>query len=451
LSTTSTIEREDPISYRALIQNNRDFRYLWLGQIVSLLGDWFNLIASASLVAELSQSGLAIGGLFVIRMLAQLMATPFAGVAADRYNRKTILVVTDVLRAITVLGFLLVQEPEQVWLLYVLTGIQLAISGFFFPTRNAMLPEVVVPRELGAANALSSATWSVMLALGAALGGLVAGTWGNQPAFIIDALTFVLSALLIMRISYQPSPELLGSDKTVAAAISQYLDGLTYLRKHIDILVVTLHKPLVALIISSGFQVLQVTVAEEVFRVGKGGGISLGLIYGTVGIGTGIGPIIARRFTRDRNQALRVAIIVAYVVAALGLMISSPLQSFPIFLFGALMRGVGVGTVWVFSTQLLLQLVPNRLRGRVFASEWMMFTLMSASGAGITGAIVNAPERIPLVLLTMAILTLVPGLLWTIWLASARAKRYAENESSAADGSQIADGTGGVQIPNDPE
>jgi len=431
LVSSTKAQQVAPVSYGALVRSNHSFRFLWLGQIISLLGDWFNLIASASLVAELSQSGLAIGGLFVIRMLAQLLATPFAGVAADRYNRKRILILTDILRAITVLGFLLVREPGQVWLLYLLTGIQLAISGFFFPTRNALLPEIVSGQELGAANALSSATWSVMLALGAALGGVVAGTWGNQPAFVIDSFTFVLSALFISRIRYKPALELATSEKTVSAAIQQYFDGYRYLRRAVDILVVTLHKPAAALLISSGFQVLQVTVAEEVFTVGKGGGISLGLIYGVVGIGTGIGPIIARRYTGDRNQPLRIAIVIGYSIAAVGLLITSSLQSFAVFLFGAFMRGVGVGTVWVFSTQLLLQLVPNQLRGRVFATEWMTFTLMSAIGAAVTGAVVDSPERIPVVLLVMGGLTLIPTLLWTLWLVRSRTRILIESGAFA--------------------
>ena len=160
-SQTKTSAAET-IGYAALVRGNRTFRMLWFGQIISLLGDWFNLIASASLVAELTQSGLAVGGLFVVRMLAPFLMSPIAGVGADRYNRKRILVLTDVSRAVVVLLFLLVREPGQVWLLYVVTAVQLSISGFFFPTRNAILPDIVSERELGAANALSSATWSVM-------------------------------------------------------------------------------------------------------------------------------------------------------------------------------------------------------------------------------------------------------------------------------------------------
>ncbi len=406
------------MGYGALIRNNRNFRLLWTGQVISLLGDWFNLIASASLIAQLGQSGLAIGALFVVRMLAPFLASPFAGVAADRYNRKRILILTDISRAITVCGFLLVRQPQHIWLLYSLTAVQLGISGFFFPTRNAMLPELVSQKELGAANALSAATWSVMLAMGAALGGLVAGAWGNTPAFVVDALTFLASAVVISRISYRPAATMHKGDKSLQGALGQYLNGLRYLKRHVDILVIALHKSAAALLVSSGFQVLQVKIAEEIFTIGSGGGYSLGIIYGVVGVGTGIGPIGARYFTGDKRRSLQIAIIIGYLVAATGLFIAKPLTSFPTFLLGTLLRGVGVGIIWVFSTQLLLQLVPNQVRGRVFATEHALFTLMSATGAAIVGTTLDTVINISGLLGWMVGLTLFAGSLWAMWLTA---------------------------------
>lgn len=410
-------------SYGTLIRENVNFRYLWSGQIVSLLGDWFNLIASATLVANLTNSGIAVGGLFVVRMLAQLLASPFAGVAADRFNRKRLLILTDIGRAITVFGFLIVQEPEQVWLLYVLTVIQMAMSGFFFPARNAILPDIVSRRDLGVANALSSATWSVMLAFGAALGGIVAGGWGVRPAFIIDGLTFLLSAILISRVAYQHEPALASADKSVRAAAQQYLDGLRYLWSHKDFLAIALNKAAFALVAAGAFQVVQVALAKEVFVVGEGGGISLGLMYAFMGIGTGLGPIVARRFTGDREGPLRIAIAASYAITTVGLIMIAPLVGFGLVLFGTVLRGIGGGIGWVFSTQLLLQNLPDRVRGRVFSTEFAMFTLASAiSAAGGGWLLDNTALGISGMVWLMAVAALIPGALWFLWNSTRQRK-----------------------------
>lgn len=406
-----------PAGYLELIRGNRNFRQLWYGQITSLFGDWFNLIASAALVGQLTGSGMAIGGLFVVRMLAPFLVSPLAGVAADRYNRKTLLILTDLIRAIIVLGFLFVRTEEQVWMLYALTALQLALTGVFFPTRNAILPDVVSRNELGAANAITSATWSVMLAMGAAMGGLVAGGWGIYPAFVIDSLTFLVSAFFIARVRYRWDPTLHESEGTLAEALRQYVEGLRYLKHHPDILVISFHKAALTLFVAGAFDVIQVSIAKDVFVIGKGGGISLGLMYAVVGIGSGVGPIIARRFTGDRDRPMRAALALAYGAMAGGLLITSSLASFGIVLIGATLRAIGGGMIWVFSTQLLLQLVPNTVRGRVFSTEFAFMTLSMAISAATAGwALDQTSVGISGMLQRMALMTLIPGFLWTLWI-----------------------------------
>ncbi|NIS80916.1 MAG: MFS transporter [Anaerolineales bacterium] len=403
-------------SYVHLLRTNERFRYLWYGQIVSLLGDWFNLIASASLVGELTGTGLAVGGLFVVRMLAPFLISPLAGVLADRYNRKWLLILTDLLRAVVVLGFLLVRTPGHVWLLYTLTATQLAISGIFFPTRTAILPDIVSSHELGAANAITSATWSIMLALGAALGGLVAGGWGIYPAFFIDALTFLLSAFFLTRIRYTPRSHPEEAKVGMRATFQQYVAGLRYFKTHPDILAIALHKAAFSLFSGGAFQVIQVALAERVFVIGEGGGIGLGILYAVVGVGTGVGPIISRAFTGDRDRPLRIALAISYPLASLGALITASLVSFEVVVLGTILRAVGGGINWVFSNQLLLQNVPDEVRGRVFAAEFAFFTLASALGALSGGWALDHPQiGIRGSLLLMAGVTLTPGVLWFLW------------------------------------
>jgi MFS family permease len=432
VSVTTSVPSES-VGYIALVRQNRKFRLLWAGQIVSLLGDWFDLIASASLIAVLTRSGGAVGGLFVVRMLAPFVISPVAGVAADRYNRKRLLIVTDVTRGLTVLGFLLVRHPGDVWLVYTLTAVQMGMSGFFFPTRNAILPDITTSAELGAANALSASTWSVMLAFGAALGGLASGTFGVYPSFVFDALSFFTSATLISRIIYMPPTTSHSHDRTVRAALRQYADGLRYLRDHRDILFIALNKSANSLFVAGAFQVFQVTISERVFVIGESGGISLGLMYAAVGIGTGVGPIVIRRYIGDRDRAMRLALLTSYIVSSSGLALVSTLISFPVVLVGSVLRGVGAGMIWVFSTQLLLQLTPNRVRGRVFSTEFAMFTLMSAIASGAAGGLLDAGFDVGTLVRWQAGLPLVAALLWGVWVFTGKPQAPVGDQSPERD------------------
>ncbi len=407
-------------SYVTLVRTNRNFRYIWFGEIVSLLGDWFNLIASATLIGMLTGSGVALGGLFVVRMLAPFLVSSFGGIIVDRYNRKQILILTDLLRGVVVLGFLFIREPSHVPFIYLLTAIQLGISGIFFPARNALFPDLVARHELGTANALSASTWSTMLAIGTALGGFVAGGLGLQTAFVLDALTFFVSALLIARISYTPTPQA-STDQSAAAVLRDYRAGFRYLFDNRDILIIVVQKALVTLCFAAAYEVTAVPISQNVFIIGQGGGIGLGLIYATVGLGTGLGPIVMRLFTGDGERALRVGIMVSFAIAAVGMFLAAPMvttgYSFGLFLIGLFIRGFGGGTVWVFASQLALQSVADKVRGRVFATEFALFSLTSAIAAGSAGWALEQPGIGYIgIVWVLPVLTLLPALWWLVRL-----------------------------------
>ena len=188
-------------TYLALLGRRPGFRSLWLAQIVSLAGDWFNAIATVMLVNRHGNTGLAVSVLFLARSLPPFFIVPLAGVVADRFNRKTILIASDLLRMGIVLGFLLVDRPERVWLAYALSAAQFVVSSFFEPALSAIVPDLVEQDELVAANTLAGVTYSTMMVLGAALGGAVAAKFGAQIALIVDSASFGLSALLLLQIT----------------------------------------------------------------------------------------------------------------------------------------------------------------------------------------------------------------------------------------------------------
>ena len=399
-------DTEKSVGYFELILQNPNFRWLWGGQVISLLGDWFNLIASATLVAQLSRSGFAVGILFTIRMLAPFVIAPIAGMCADRYNRKHLLIITDIARGFIVFGFLFVREGSDIWLLYTLATLLFAISGFFSPARSAILPDITSPREIGAANALGAATWAVMYALGAAMGGLATGLFGSQTAFIIDGLTFFISASILLKIKLSNPP----STTTDNPTYKQRLTVFRYMFRHPDVLFIAMHKAAII----PGFQVLQVEIAKNYFTIGVGGALSLGMMYCLNGIGGGLGPILARYWTGDQNKRLRISITLGYLIGVFGLVITAPLFNLPTVLFGGAIRSLGNGIVWVFSTQLLFKSVPNEIRGRIFGSELALYTLVGGIGTAIIGVLLDQFQVEP-ILWAMAALPLLPAVLWSLW------------------------------------
>ncbi|MGH9902669.1 MAG: MFS transporter, partial [Pyrinomonadaceae bacterium] len=221
------------VGYVELLRRNRNFRQLWLGQVVSQLGDWFDTIAVYTLVLQLTGSGRAVGLVLVARFLPSVVIGPLSGVVADRFDRRTIMIASDLLRAVVVLGFLFVRRPDQMWLVYALTVIQLALSTFFEPAKTAAIPSIVSARELVPAATIASVTWSAMLTLGAAIGGVVAGTFGTDAAFVIDSLTYLVSAALVARVRLPRRARREKGRLTLGKAlgITDTIEGMRYVRR----------------------------------------------------------------------------------------------------------------------------------------------------------------------------------------------------------------------------
>src|SRR5262245_31067329 len=159
--------------YVAVLRTNRNFRLLYIGQTISQLGDWFNTVAVFGLLLDLTGSATAVAWMMIVQFLPVALVGPLAGVVVDRLDRRRLMIAADVVRGLLILCLLLVRTREQVWLAYVVMGLTMAASAFFEPARTATIPNVTSPPELLPANALASATWSAMLAVGASIGGIV--------------------------------------------------------------------------------------------------------------------------------------------------------------------------------------------------------------------------------------------------------------------------------------
>ncbi len=422
--------------YLALLRTNRDFRYLWLGQVVSQLGDWFDTIALFTLVLKLTGSGRAVSLILVARFLPSVVLGPLSGVLADRFNRRHIMIASDVARALVVLGFLFVRSPEHLWLVYLLTVLQLAFSAFFEPARSAALPSVVAERDLVTANSISSVTWSAMLTLGAAVGGPVTDWFGTDAAFVIDSLTYVLSAVLVWCVRLPKRAPRPKTPLTVAKAlgVTDTLEGLRYVWRRPRVLALLLVKPAWGL--GGGILTLLPVFGEKVFRLSLHtavGGAALGMsaLYAARGVGTALGPMFTRRFYSETRQQMQRAIGVSFLFAGVFYCLFAWAQSFTLALVWLAVAHAGGSVLWVFSTVLLQSSVEDGFRGRVFAAELMLMTLaMAASNYAVGEALDRFHVSPRAVTFAIGLFFLLPGLLWLL------TRRWWDREVKAVDSSR---------------
>jgi MFS family permease len=400
------------VGYVSLLRNNKAFRRLWYGQIVSQLGDWFDSIALFALLLRLTGSGQAVGALLVAQFLPSTIVGLWSGVIVDRLPRKLVLIATDIGRALLVLLYLLVHDASQVWIIYVVMILKVSLTSFFEPARGAVIPTVTTRDELVAANAIGGATWSAMLAIGAALGGLVAGTLGTNAAFIIDAISFALSAVFIWGVPIHEE-HLDGGPRS--SQLNELREGFAFMLSRRDVALYTLTKALWSL--GGGVLLLLALFGRRVFPLGVDGALSIGLLYAARGVGAGIGPILAQRWGGESARFLRRAIGPAFFCTALGYVVFSGAPWLWLAALAVALAHIGGSIQWVFSTTLLQMSVPNRLLGRVFAAELALLTLTSSISNYTVGVAADAgwsPRALALVVASAFVL---PGaglalLLW---------------------------------------
>lgn len=396
--------------YVALLRSNRPFRRVWYAQVASELGDWFALIALYTLLLRLTGSGTALAGLLVAQALPSVLVGLWAGVLVDRVPRRAVLIVADLGRAALVPLFLLVREPDQVWILYAVSFLQFTLTSFFEPAREALLPSVVGREQLVTANTLSGLTWSVMLAAGAALGGVVTGTLGTEVSFLLNSLSFLLSAGFIAGVAVRET-HLEG--RVEAHPLRELREGFAYLASHRDVALYAMSKTLWSLG-GGGVLVLLPLVGTQVFALGKEGALSTGFLYAARGLGAGIVPMLAQRLGGRTVPFLRRCLGTGFFLMALGYLLLSLAPSLLAGMAALAVAHGGGSMQWVFSTALLQLEVPSRLQGRIFAVELTLLTVAQCLSSYAVGLAADAgwPPR------TLALglaLTFVPSGLLLLW------------------------------------
>lgn len=401
-------------SYLHLLRSNSNYRRFWLSGSISQAGDWFNYIGIFVLLTRLTGSGEAVSWFLIAKFIPTTLLGPAAGVVADRFHRKVILVSCDLLRALVVLGYLLVQDSGQVYLIFLLALLQESLWSFWHPARQAVLPDICSKEEIGVANGLSGASWSMMLAFGAATGGFVTAFFGWRTAVLIDSVSFLVSAMMMMSVAVTFA----GRKKTFFSfsritGLHDLIEGIRYVRQHQDVAALLMVKSGWAM--SGGILVLLTVFGEQIFATGGKGGMS-GVLYSMRGLGAAVGPLLAWRLLGDGIQPMRRAIGMAFFISSLAYLFFSQAPTIVIAGFCVFVGHIGGSIQWVFSTTLLHRLVDPRFRGRVFAAEMGLLTLVLSLSTWLTGVALDQGVDPRTIVIWLALLFLLPGSLWLLYV-----------------------------------
>jgi MFS family permease len=371
----------------ALLRTNRNYRYMWAGQVVSEIGDHFNNIAVFSLAYAMTGSGLVVSGVMLARAIPIITAGPVAGVLLDRMDRKRLMIISDLVRMFVALGFILCLGRHDTWLLYVLSALLMFASPFFTSGRASILPNIASREELQTANTLTQTTQWTTTTIGTFLGG-VSVQFGYEWVFVLNSFSFLFSAWCISRLRAPTSRGFRAQRTAITEADvvrpwHDYRAGLKYLKSNPLLLGISF--------ISVGWatgggaaQILFTLFGESVFKLGAKG---IGLIWGCAGLGLVVGGIFAHRLAKVITfEGYKRTVSICYIVHGATYVAFSQSESLPLALLFIGLSRASVAITSVLNTSQLLRHISDEYRGRVFATiETMTWSVMmvSMTGAGV--------------------------------------------------------------------
>ena len=449
------------VSYKELLKANKNFRRLWAGQVISELGTWFSFIAELGLVRMLSGSALTTTALLVARLLPFLLAAPIAGVLADRRSRKQIMIVADLLRAVIALAYVVAGLIGSAWLVIACSALTASLTMFFEGAKNASIPNMVTSRELLTANVLMFSTRFLQYTLGSAIGGLTAAQFGYDVAFIVNAVSFVVSALFILPIptsatrQAQPvtvEPEQLVGPMSAEAAAMSPISGSepTLAPSHggffVDIregLRYIWQTPFVRAVIlvnigwgtGGGMTTIlfdQIGGHEFATESGGSGDWFVASLFAAGGAGVFVGMLLVRRIGGWITNERRAGLFIGWALLIHGLLFSMAglmpaLASMAVWV--ALSRLV-LGAEFGFQETLMMRTLPDDYRGRVFTTDRSLELATMAISTIVTGWLLTwfSPRSL---MVASGFLSASPGLVWllALWLARFRVPSRAVRES----------------------
>ena len=435
----------DSLTYTQLLRRNRSFRRLFSGQVISELGNWFNFIAALGMVRVVSNASPEVTTILLIsRLVPFTLFGPLAGAFVDRWSRRTVMIVTDLLRVVIALAFLLVDGPGDLWIAYVATALLSIFTAFFEAAKNAAVPNITGEQDLLAANALMFSSRFLFLSLGAALGGWTSDLVGYDAAFVINAVSFLASAYSVWLVPEREMHQYpTVAEKQPAKVYSGYWtsirEGWRYIVAHGAVALILATNIVWAL--GGGAANLIADRLGAIVFVGENGisaDSAVAALYFASGMGLFLGMMIARRVGIYFEVKRRTLGFIGWSLIAQGVAFAL-IGVMPSLWLACVMMCVSraiIGAEFAVQETLLMRLVPDKLRGRVSTTDRaaeMMIWAFSTAAAGWSLQLIS--ERT----LTVAagLLSGVAGVMWLVVVATGSVqfpqRKEQEQLAAAAD------------------
>lgn len=415
----NTVNGQNPV---LALMGSRNFFALWLGQLLSQIGDRFRFVAVLVIVNDLTGGDpLAITILTFTVVVPQFVFGLLGGAVSDRVDRKTVMIASDVLRGLCVLPVLLVNSPDRLWIIYFCSIGMEIVSVFFYPARNAVVPNIVGPGQLMVANALMQGSYIVALILGSLLAGSLTALVGTDFAILFDSATFFFSVGAIAFMVIPPLAAASGERPTASELWREIKAGLRFIRSRRDLLTVLIVSA-VAMLGLGAIIVLGISYLETRLNVGAEG---YGNTVAAVGIGILIGGALISRIAK--RVPANVLVGGSLIVVGLAMVAFAGAGSYTVVLVAAAIIGLCIVVARASLDTFTQALVPDEMLGRVQATVQMTLAVSTAVAQGLAGILAKLLNSVEDVFVLAGGVTVIAGMTAILTLREA-AREMANSE-----------------------
>lgn len=417
------------LTYMQLIRGNKSFRLLLSGQVISELGNWFNFLAGLGLVRVVSGGAPEVTAwLLISRTIPFAVFAPIAGALVDRLSRRTVMIVSDLVRSVFALGFLLVKSPEHLWWAYFCSVMMAVFTALFEAAKNAATPNITGNEGLLAGNALMFSSRFLLMSVGAALGGFASDIFGFEAAFIINSISFLISGYSVWLIKENEMRQKETAEKSYSKQRvkihADMKEGWLFILK----------TPLVGTILlvnilwatGGGMTNLISDQLGSVVFTYDGllkGERAIAALYTAAGLGLFIGMLLVRRVGTFVEVRRLTVPFIGWTLLLHGLIfgVAGYVSSIWVACILYIISRALLGVEYAVQETLLMRSVPDRLRGKVGTTDRAAeFFVMSVSTyiAGKSLHFIN-PSQLTLI---AGLLASLPGAIWLLLFASGKLK-----------------------------